>query len=160
MTVLLVVASYSLALAPLADFRAGGFPTVLAYMISSLLWGGTIAGYILFGIASKQRKQLQTKKQKRKSTQRPGIIVFCSSVPATVVDTVMAVSFVFTVFCLITGSLIPQPVQFISIATLIFTAQFHALINGVNFRSAFRFRPHQRGKQKKEEQKDDSDKEE
>jgi hypothetical protein len=131
--VFLFISSYAIVLIPFSDFDEGGAKMVLSYSISAAFYIFMIVGYILFIAANKKRKKMNQKIPGSK----PGIIVFFSSAWAVCADIVLILGIIFIVIMLMMPYLFSEIVQYVVIATFIFSLHMHCLLNGVNYRIAF-----------------------
>ena len=133
--ILIFVSSYILMLAPVVSFDGDGFQKIMSYCAGGIFWFGLISGYVLFIIAGKLRKKI--KNSEKDSFHRPGIIVFFSSRAALIVDVLCIISIVMFIICIFNKSAFAEMLEYFIISTTIFLVQMHAVINGINFRSAF-----------------------
>ena len=135
-TAALFVSAYVFMLSPFITASGPGDSVhPLVIIEGAVFYLGLIVGYVFFFMASKQRKK--SAGSSGSAAGRPGLITFFSSTPAAVFDIIFAVSLIMTVISLAAGERMPDVLIYFFISTFIFSAQMRAIVNGINFRTAF-----------------------
>ena len=147
MTVIfLALSSASILLATFGDYDGEWYQKVAAVMTGVLFWLFLILGYISFFRLSRSRKAFEAKHPdavKRKS-RKPGVIVFFSNRYAATADIVMVISliiFLLSLFVPFLGTL-----KLLWLAVLIFAAQMHGILNGINYKYIMYIQQNKRSK--------------
>lgn len=122
-----------------------GVVRAFTYVGGLLFWIFLLLGYIMFYRFSKYRKSQQKNNRSVNQDHKPGIIVFFSNPAAKKADIVMILSLIISVVMVLIkqgikgsdptfNSLLYEFVSVLSFALFLFTAQMHAILNGVNYR--------------------------
>ena len=126
-----LLSSLSLLLTVIGDYQGEWWNVAAAIGVGVCFWLFELIGYLCFWGVSKGRKAQEKKDRPSKEKKKPGIIVFFSNPYARAADIVMILSFI--------GSVATQFFPFSEIVSLVFaaafvfSAQMHAILNGINF---------------------------
>lgn len=139
-TILFLLISSSTLLCAVFDSVDNSPAKAVSFIGGLLFFLFLLLGYFMFYRFSQYRKQ-QKNNCSVKQKAKPGIIVFFSNPLAKKADIVMIISFVISISMLLIGhfnealhgSFVFDFLSVLSSAVFIFTAQMHAIMNGVNY---------------------------
>lgn len=129
-----VLGSIPIAFIPLADFNGSTVQKVIAYCIGEMFWLFTVAGYVLFCISLKQKRDIaQNIKTAKRNGRKIGLICFFSTPEGSLADGLLIVSAVMLVMNMIVFKNVSW-YGMISVTLFMLSAQLHCILNGDNFK--------------------------
>jgi hypothetical protein len=125
------LSSASLLMIPFADFRGSPPQKAIGYVIGTVFWAGIIAGYIIFWLLSRSRKQIPS--NGRCTKPRIGIISFFRTFTGMIADVICGLSLIGLVIAIAVAGDHAGWFTFLLIAVFIFSLQMHSILNGENY---------------------------
>ncbi len=101
------------------------------FLTGLVFWISALSGYVFLALANKERKRLRKHddRNKTKMKELPGILTFCTNIPAVISDMIMALSLCVFVISRFT-SFRYEYITYIWLFLLIFSLHMHCLFNG------------------------------
>lgn len=125
----LVIFSCSFSFMPLASKLAIEIDSRIPLIITgSMFWGGFIIGYILFFNINIRRKNDSIKELTVK--RAPGVVCFCTSKAAAVIDILMLLCIVVLIYCIVRAN---EATVYLLLSLSMLLIQLHSYMNGKNY---------------------------